>query len=77
MPVSTFNGSPRTRIFVETWAPAGLGVANSAITAMIYRTGEGNEYLADIRRAGELTETVTAPTLDAIRSELRARATSL
>ena len=77
MRVSTFKGPPRARIFVEMWAPAAVGIANSAITAMIYHTPQRDEYLADIRRAGELTETVTAPTLEALRSELEARATSL
>ena len=77
MPISLSTPSSRTRVFVETWAPAGLGVANSAITALIYHTAQDDGYVADIRHTGELIVTVTAPTLDAIRSELRARATSL
>ena len=76
MSASSTGLIPRARVFVETWTPGRLGLGHSAITAMIYQTPQRDRYLADIRRAGELVATVTAPTLDAIRSELGARATS-
>ena len=77
MAVSMSPRTAATRVFVETWAPAGLAVANSPITAMIYRTSPRNGYIADIRRAGELIQTVSAATLPAVKAELGARATSL
>lgn len=77
MPLSLSEQPQKTRVFVETWTPAGLKVTNSAVTAMIYcRSRGGGEYFADIRRQGELIETVTAPTLPAIKAELEAHATS-
>ena len=77
MSVSPMNQPVKTRVFVATWAPADIGSANSATTAMIYHNPQRNEYFADIRHVGELIETVTAPTIDAIRDELEVRATLL
>jgi hypothetical protein len=71
------NQPVKTRVFVATWAPANIGLANSATTAMIYHNPQRNEYFADIRHVGEFIETVTAPTIDAVRDELEARATLL
>ena len=75
MTLSPFKQPTKKRVFVATWAPADISTANSATTAMIYHNPQRNEYMADIRHLGEPIETVTAPTLEAVRAALEARAT--
>ena len=77
MPVSSVSRPVKKRVFVSTWAPSDIGSANSATTAMIYHDPQQNVYCADIRHLGLHVETITAPTLEAIRAELEARATLL
>jgi len=77
MSLSPHKCSAGLKVFVAAWAPSNICTANAATTAMIYHMPQQNQYMADIRHLGEFIETVIAPSMQAIRDELEARATLL
>jgi len=64
---------PDDRVYVETWTLAVQDPAASDVVVAIHYLSQRNRYAADIRRGGELIETVADASLESIRKTIQAR----